>query len=106
MVQKRMRRLGVVTPCYGPHALRHACATHLLAKGFSLKEMKDGVVTATDRGATVAGFEHTVDLLGSQVLGHGGQSPIRDCGHRGNQVAPTTWRGSVRSCRGSVLTKV
>jgi hypothetical protein len=36
-----MRKLGVVTPCYGPHALRHACATHLLAKGFSLKEIGD-----------------------------------------------------------------
>ena len=41
MVQKRLRALGVVLPCYGPHALRHACATHLLAKGFSLKEIGD-----------------------------------------------------------------
>ena len=41
MVQKRIRKLGVVTPCYGPNALRHACATHLLAKGFSLKEIGD-----------------------------------------------------------------
>lgn len=39
MVQRRMRALGVTLPRYGPHALRHACATHLLAQGLSLKEI-------------------------------------------------------------------
>ena len=41
MVQKRMRRLGIVSACHGPHALRHSCATHLLAEGISLKEIAD-----------------------------------------------------------------
>jgi site-specific recombinase XerD len=41
MVQKRMRRSGVVSVCYGPHALRHSSATHLLAEGISLKEIAD-----------------------------------------------------------------
>jgi integrase/recombinase XerD len=41
MVRKRLHRLGLVLPCYGPHALRHSCATHLLAEGVSLKEIAD-----------------------------------------------------------------
>lgn len=41
MVRKRMRRLGLKLHSYGPHTLRHACATHLLSEGFSLKEVGD-----------------------------------------------------------------
>jgi site-specific recombinase XerD len=41
MVRKRLQQLGLVLPCYGPHALRHSCATHLLAEGVSLKEIAD-----------------------------------------------------------------
>ena len=33
--------LGASIPHHGPHALRHACATHLLAQGLSLKEIGD-----------------------------------------------------------------
>jgi len=40
-VAKRMRRMGLAIPHPGPHALRHACATHLLAQGLSLKEIGD-----------------------------------------------------------------
>ena len=41
MVQRRLRALGLALPRYGPHALRHACATHLLSRGLSLKEIGD-----------------------------------------------------------------
>jgi integrase/recombinase XerD len=36
-----VKRLGIKLPHYGPHALRHACATHLLAQGLSLKQIGD-----------------------------------------------------------------
>jgi site-specific recombinase XerD len=41
VVAKRLRSLNVSLPHYGPHALRHACATRLLAAGLSLKEIGD-----------------------------------------------------------------
>lgn len=41
MVTKRLRPLGVPLKHQGPHSLRHACATHLLAQGLSLKEIGD-----------------------------------------------------------------
>ena len=41
LVAPRLRRLGVTLPHYGPHSLRHACATHLLTQGLSLKEIGD-----------------------------------------------------------------
>lgn len=41
MVAHRMKRLGIETPRRGPHALRHACAGRLIARGLSLKEVGD-----------------------------------------------------------------
>jgi integrase len=41
IVAERLRRLGVPGSHRGPHAIRHACATHLLAQGLSLKEIGD-----------------------------------------------------------------
>ena len=40
-IRKRFLQLALVPPCYGPHGLRHSCATHLLAEGFSMKEIAD-----------------------------------------------------------------
>ena len=37
----RLRSLGLSVRHYGPHALRHTCATHLLEKGHSMKEIGD-----------------------------------------------------------------
>lgn len=40
-VYRRFRALGLALPHYGAHRLRHACASHLLAQGLSLKELGD-----------------------------------------------------------------
>ena len=41
LTRSRFDRLGIQTPHRGPHALRHACACHLLAEGFSLEAIGD-----------------------------------------------------------------
>ncbi len=41
IVGKRMRKLGIQLEHVGPHSLRHACATRLLQKGASLREIAD-----------------------------------------------------------------
>jgi site-specific recombinase XerD len=41
LTRSRFDRLGIQTPHRGPHALRHACACHLLAEGFTLEAISD-----------------------------------------------------------------
>lgn len=41
IVGLRLRKLGISLNHQGPHALRHACATHLLAEGLSMKAIAD-----------------------------------------------------------------
>jgi site-specific recombinase XerD len=41
LISHRMKDLGIQAPHLGPHSLRHACATHLVTEGFSLKEIGD-----------------------------------------------------------------
>ena len=41
VVAARLRPLAVALRHHGPHALRHACATHLLNEGHTLKEVGD-----------------------------------------------------------------
>ena len=41
VVAGRMRTVGIRCLHDGPHSLRHACATHLLAEGFSMKHVGD-----------------------------------------------------------------
>jgi integrase/recombinase XerD len=41
VVSDRLRPLNLAIGHQGPHSLRHACATHLLAQGLSLKEIGD-----------------------------------------------------------------
>ena len=48
-----IRALGCDLPRYGPHCLRHACATHLLDEGFSLKEIGDQLGHRSSRSAQI-----------------------------------------------------
>jgi site-specific recombinase XerD len=41
LVSQRLRALDIQAAHLGPHALRHACATKLLADGLTLKEIGD-----------------------------------------------------------------
>lgn len=41
VVAPRLKALNLQIPHFGPHSLRHACATRLMAEGFSLKEIGD-----------------------------------------------------------------
>jgi site-specific recombinase XerD len=41
LVAPRMQALGIRCPRQGPHALRHACASHLVAEGLSFKQIGD-----------------------------------------------------------------
>jgi len=41
MVGQRMKALGIQSPHFGSHSLRHASATHLVSQGFSFKEIGD-----------------------------------------------------------------
>jgi integrase/recombinase XerD len=61
VVGERMRRLGISTRHRGPHALRHACATHLLADGLSLQQVSEHLGHAS---VNVTRIYAKVDLTG------------------------------------------
>jgi site-specific recombinase XerD len=61
IVGPRLQALDVTLRHYGPHALRHACATHLLEQGFSLKEIGDHL---GHRRAETTRIYTKVDLIG------------------------------------------
>ncbi|HWY45329.1 MAG TPA: tyrosine-type recombinase/integrase [Candidatus Sulfotelmatobacter sp.] len=41
LIGKRMKKMGIVSPHFGPQSLRHACATQLLHKGMHLQDIAD-----------------------------------------------------------------
>jgi len=74
VVGERLRSIDVSLPHHGPHALRHACATQLLAAGLSLKEIGDQL-GHTDPNSTriyakvdLAGLREVADLDMGGVL--------------------------------------
>jgi integrase/recombinase XerD len=61
LVSTRLSALGIHIPRRGPHSLRHACAGHLVAEGFSLKEIGDHL---GHRSAEATRIYAKVDLVG------------------------------------------
>lgn len=59
-ITPHIRALDCRLPHHGPHSLRHACATHLLNAGFSLKEIGDQFGHRSPRSTRIyAKVEHT-----------------------------------------------
>jgi integrase/recombinase XerD len=98
MVRNRLHRLGLVLPCYGPHALRHSCATHLLAEGVSLKEIADHLghvsLAATQMYAKV-------DLTTLREVGAFPLTGLVEFAANSERAAtPIQMRGSIEALRG------
>jgi integrase/recombinase XerD len=66
VVSRRLHALGLNLPHYGSHALRHACATHLMAQGLSLKEIGDHL---GHRDPNSTRIYAKVDLAGLRLVG-------------------------------------
>src|ERR1700682_561183 len=68
VVGDRLRTLGVSMKHFGPHSLRHACATHLLTQHFSMKEISDHLghrspdATRTYAKVDIAGLREVADF--------------------------------------------
>jgi site-specific recombinase XerD len=61
LVSRRLKALNLPLRHCGPHALRHACASHLLAEGLSMKEIGDHL---GHRSPAATAHYAKVDLVG------------------------------------------
>ena len=59
LTSRRLKAAGILCRRSGPHSLRHACATHLLQEGLSLKEIGD---LLGHRSAMSTGIYAKVDI--------------------------------------------
>jgi integrase/recombinase XerD len=66
VVNRRLRALHVQAAHLGPHALRHACASKLLAEGLTLKEIGDHL---GHRSASSTSIYAKVDMAGLRMVG-------------------------------------
>lgn len=66
IVNRRLRTLGVQAAHLGPHALRHACASKMLADGLTLKEIGDHL---GHRSAASTSIYAKVDMASLRQVG-------------------------------------
>lgn len=66
IVNRRLRELQVQAAHLGPHALRHACASKMLAEGLTLKDIGDHL---GHRSASSTSIYTKVDLAGLRAVG-------------------------------------
>jgi integrase/recombinase XerD len=74
LVNRRLRVLNISCRRGGPHSLRHACATHLVAEGLSLQEIGDHLghrsayATRTYAKVDLAGLRQVADFALGDLL--------------------------------------
>lgn len=76
LVQKQQKKLGLRPRHFGPHALRHACATRLLAEGLTLKEVGDHLGHVSVAATRIYA---KVDLPGLREVAAFDVKPLADC---------------------------
>jgi len=97
MTQKLQKRLGLKLKRYGSHVLRHACATHLLAQGLTLKEVGDHLGHVSVAATRIYA---KVDLTALREVAALDVRPLVACIEQCEQVAAPFYRmGEIQALR-------
>lgn len=97
MIQKLQKKSGLKLKRYGPHALRHACATHLLAQGLTLKEVGDHLGHVSVAATRIYA---KVDLTGLREVAAMDVKPLVACIEGCEQHAAAFYRiGEIQALR-------
>jgi len=97
MTQKLQTRLGLKLKRYGSHVLRHACATHLLAKGLTLKEVGDHLGHVSVAATRIYA---KVDLVGLREVAALDVRPLVACIEQCERIAAPFYRiGEIQALR-------
>ncbi|MBX9725293.1 MAG: site-specific integrase [Candidatus Obscuribacterales bacterium] len=71
-ISTRLKKWNIHSPRRGPHGLRHACATHLVQQGFSLKEIGDHLGNRSSSATMVYAKVDLPSLRKVAILPYGG----------------------------------
>jgi integrase/recombinase XerD len=97
ITQKLQKRLGLKLKRYGSHVLRHACATHLLAQGLTLKEVGDHLGHVSVAATRIYA---KVDLAGLREVAALDLTPLVACIEQCEQIAaPFYLIGEIQALR-------